>query len=636
MCGIAGVLASEGPRAPLEPLVEGMGRVLEHRGPDAFGVWVDETLGVGLAHTRLKVIDLDGGAQPMGAGERWLVYNGEIYNHAQLRAQLAGLGHTFHSRSDTEVVLNGYLEWGTGIVDRLDGMFAFAIWDGVTRQLHLGRDRAGQKPLYYGQDQRGTWFASEIKGLRAAGVGDGLRPEAFPLYLTYGYVPGSDTFYQGVRQVPPGTIATIDGRPGASDQRYTERRYWDVAFRGESMSRREVLDGLRSRFEAAVEKRMAADVPVGAFLSGGIDSTLVVGVMSQVSKTPVRTFSIGFEGDARFDETHFARMAAGAFGTEHTEFRVTADSLGLLDDLVHAHDKPFGDSSAIPTYIVSKLTREKVTVALTGDGGDELFAGYQRLYWAAAAEKLPRWALRGALAGLSLAPTFGTQDPRSLRSRAHRFLTAAQLPMDRRMLQWIGFFPGSTEDLLRPEFKADQDALLESFRVPLEKASGGTPLDQALQLNFDTYLLDDLLVKVDRCSMANSLELRSPFLDTALMSFAARVPDRFRAPRGQLKWALRNAFKDLIPSPILNRGKMGFGVPLSVWFRGPWRATLEDRLLGSDSPLWDWLRPDPVQRLVGEHLSEMADHGHRLWSLITLDRWLRLQPAATERSKAHV
>ena len=402
------------------------------------------------------------------------------------------------------------------------------------------------------------------------------------------------------------------------------------------MSSEEAVEGVRTRFEAAVERRLEADVPLGAFLSGGLDSTLVVGVMSRLLDRPVRTFSIGFADDPRFDETRFARVAAQAFGTDHTEFRVQAESIDLLDDLVRAHDQPFGDSSAIPTFIVSRLTRQRVTVALTGDGGDELFAGYLRLYWAAAAERIPQWAQTAARGMMGLAP--GSGGPGSLRGRAQRFLTATSLPMDQRMLRWIGYFSGSLEGLVRPHVLStlDDDARLASFRTPLARARGGSALDRALQLNFDAYLLDDLLVKIDRCSMANSLELRSPFLDTALMSFAARLPDRYRAPRSRLKWVLRRAFRDLLPAPILKRGKMGFGVPLGTWFRGHWRPALETGLLGTDSPLWDWLEPDPVRQLARAHLSGAADHGHRLWSLLTLDRWLRLPVSANERVEANV
>lgn len=637
MCGIAGVVAAPGTGGPwIRPAAARMGEALDHRGPDDSGVWTGAENELALAHARLAVLDRAGGAQPMGAHGCWVVFNGEIYNHHGLRTRLEGRGHRFRSRSDTEVLLRAYLEWGPGVVDRLDGMFAFGLWDASSRQLWLGRDRAGKKPLFYARTADAFWFASEIKALLAGGVPARPSAGALPLYLTYGYVPTPGTFYEGIRHIPPGTLAAVDVRPGAPALNYTERRYWQLRFQGEDMGRDEVVDGVRRRFQEAVERRLESDVPLGAFLSGGIDSTLVVGMMSRLTDRPVQTFSIGFDDDARFDETRYARLAAEAFGTEHTEFRIRGEPIELLDELVRAHDQPFGDSSAIPTHIVSRLTRSRVTVALTGDGGDELFAGYLRLYWGAAAERIPGWACRGAARAASFMP--GSQDVRSLPNRARRFLGAAALPMEKRLLQWIGIFPGSLEGLVRPAVlaQADEDRRLEPFRTALERARGGSPLDRALQLNFDTYLLDDLLPKIDRCAMANSLELRSPFLDTALMSFAARIPDRYRAPRGSLKWALRRSFKDLLPAPILNRGKMGFGVPLGTWFRNGWRPVLEERVLGADSPLWDWMEPDPVRALVRDHLSGTVDHGHRLWSLLTLDRWLRLQSPSIERVETHV
>lgn len=643
MCGIAGILTgSEGgpARAPmagsaLRERVTHMARALRHRGPDDVETWVDPSARLALGHTRLRVVDPHGGAQPMEASGCVLVFNGEIYNHRSLRGRLEDRGHRFRSRSDTEVILRAYLEWGHGAVDRLEGMFAFGLWDSHRRSLLLARDRAGQKPLFYGMDHDRLWFASEIKSLAAGGLVLRASHRRLSQYLTYGYVPTPHTFYDNVRHLPPGTLAVADLDREAGLRPPVERRYWQLEFRGEDLSREEVLDGVRSRFVAGVERRLEADVPLGAFLSGGIDSTLVVAVATRLLDRPLETFSIGFADDVAYDETGFARLAAGACGSRHTEFKIRDQPIALVDELVRLHDQPFGDSSAVPTYVVSRLTRERVTVALSGDGGDELFAGYLRLYWGARAESIPPWVLAGARGAVRLLPPGG--GPRGLRSRAERFLRAADLPMDRRMLRWIGFFPDGPAQMLRPQIRSglSEDERLHPFRVPLERASGGSALDQVLQLNFETYLLDDLLTKVDRCSMAHGLEVRSPFLDTALMSFAARIPDRYRAPGGRLKWALRTAFKDLLPDPILKRGKMGFGIPLDRWLREGWRPALEEGLLGTDSPVWDWLEPDPVRRLVRAHLSGREDHGHRLWALLTLERWMR-QSTVTQRVELHV
>ncbi|NNM34771.1 MAG: asparagine synthase (glutamine-hydrolyzing) [Gemmatimonadetes bacterium] len=642
MCGIAGVLTASrrgwsGPSECREARerVTRMARAIRHRGPDDIGTWIDESGRVALGHTRLRVVDLDGGAQPMEAEGCVLVFNGEIYNHGSLRGQLEDRGHAFRSRSDTEVVLRSYLEWGQGAVDRFEGMFAFGLWDSERQALVLARDRAGQKPLFYGMGHGRLWFASEIKALVAGGLSPRLSPQRLPQYLTYGYVPTPYTFYDNVRHLPPGTVAVTGlGRDGGF-QRPVERRYWQLRFHGEDLSRQEVLEGVRSRFVTAVERRLEADVPLGAFLSGGLDSTLVVAVAARLLDRPLETFSIGFADDAAYDETDFARLASGACGSRHTEFKIRDEPISLVDELVRLHDQPFGDSSAVPTYIVSRLTRDRVTVALSGDGGDELFAGYLRLFWGAQAESMPRWMLAGARSAIGMLPPSG--GPRGLRARAERFLRAADLPMDRRVLRWIGFFTEGLNELVRPQIRSglSEDELLHPFRVPLARAAGGTALDRILQLNFETYLVDDLLTKVDRCSMAHGLEVRSPFLDSALMSFAARIPDRYRAPRGRLKWALRHAFKDLLPDPILKRGKMGFGIPLDRWFREGWRPALEAGLMGTDSPLWDWLEPDPVRRLVQGHLSGRVDHGHRLWALLTLDRWMR-QSAVTQRVETHV
>ena len=642
MCGIAGYLRSPGRPTgedwagrDLEARAEAMARALRHRGPDEVGTWADEQYGVAFGHSRLRVVDPQGGRQPMEAEGRVLVFNGEVYNHRSLRGQLEDRGHGFRSRSDTEVVLRAYLEWGHGAVDRLEGMFAFGLWDPVRRSLVLARDRAGQKPLFYGLDRGGLWFGSEIKALFAGGLSPRLSSARLPEYLTYGYVPTPRTFYDGVRHLPPGTVGVVDLADGQGLCAPVERRYWQIRFKGEDLSRQEVLDGVRSRFVAAVERRLEADVPLGAFLSGGIDSTLVVAVASRLLDRPLETFSIGFADDAAYDETRYARLAAAACGSKHTEFKIGEEPVALVDELVRLHDQPFGDSSAVPTYIVSRMTKERVTVALSGDGGDELFAGYLRLFWGARAETIPSWLIAGARRGLGFLPAGG--GPRSLRARGERFLRAADLPMDQRMLRWIGLFTDGLGPMLRPNLRAglSEDEVLHPFRVPLARAADGTALDRILQLNFETYLLDDLLPKVDRCSMAHGLEVRSPFLDTALMSFAGRIPDRYRAPGGRLKWVLRAAFKDLLPDPILKRGKMGFGIPLGRWLREGWRPAVEQGLLGTDSPLWNWLEPDPIRRLAQDHLSGQSDHGHRLWALLTLDRWMR-QSAVTQRAEIHV
>ncbi len=622
MCGIAGVvrLGRDAP-PPSREEVLAMARRLRHRGPDSQAAWVSSSGRCALGHARLKVIDLVTGDQPMGSedGAVQVVFNGEIYNFQELRSELERLGHRFATRSDTEVLVHGWEEWGEALPERVDGMFAFAIWDEPRGCLFLARDRAGKKPLFWTRAAGRFAFASEIKALSALPWVPGELDEgALPYYLAFGYVPGPRTFLQGIHKLPPAHRMTVDGEVGEA------LRYWtlDWRTRHRALSEHDATARLRAVLGAAVERRLVADVPLGAFLSGGIDSTMIVGLMRERISGPLRTFSLGFADDPTYDETPYARMTARRFGTEHTEFTVEAHAVELVDELVDAYDEPFGDSSAIPTHIVSRLTREHVTVALTGDGGDELFCGYPRFVGMAVAEGVGRpLAALGRAAGRILPhhPNF-----RHPFRRFQRFFAAAAMQPEERMLRWIGYLP-DVEDYLRPDasLAPERAVLTESFRVPWGRFPEESALTRAMALTFDTYLPDDLLVKSDRCSMAHGLELRSPFLDTELAEFAAGLPDRFRHRGRTLKWLLRRAFPDLLPPEIARRGKWGFGVPLPVWFRTHWKPLFEGRVLTPDARLYQWLRREPVEALWREHLSATADHGHALWALLTLETWLR-------------
>jgi asparagine synthase (glutamine-hydrolysing) len=574
-----------------------------------------------MGHARLKVIDLDTGDQPMANedGTVQVVFNGEIYNYVQLTRELQELGHVFRTRSDTEVLVHGWEEWGEGLPARLDGMFAFAIWDERAASLFLARDRAGKKPLFWTRQGAGFAFASEVKSLLTLSwVPDEMDRAALPYYLAFGYVPAPGTFYRGIERLPPANAMTVttDGE--------SSRRYWTLRWSGggHGASEAETVADVRRLLGDAVERRLVADVPLGAFLSGGVDSTLVVGLMRERIEGPLRTFSLGFADDPTYDETPFARQVAKRFGTEHTEFMVEAHALELVEDLAEAYDEPFGDSSAIPTYIVSRLTREHVTVALTGDGGDELFCGYPRFLAMALAQRLPRvlTSVGNRVGGLlSHHPDF-----RHPLRRFQRFFAAAALPPQERMLRWIGYLP-DVERYLREESGPwpTRDELTRSFRKPWDAHTGESALSRTMALNFETYLPEDLLVKADRTSMAHGLELRSPFLDTALVEFAAGLPDRFRHRGRTLKWILKRAFPDLLPPVIARRGKWGFGVPLPLWFRTHWKRFFEARVLAQDARLMEHLRRDPVEGLWREHQSGQVDHGHALWALLTLETWLR-------------
>jgi asparagine synthase (glutamine-hydrolysing) len=497
-------------------------------------------------------------------------------------------------------------------------MFAFALWDGRNRRLLLARDRAGKKPLFYHDGPSGFAFASEVKGLLAHPEVPHERDErALPLYLTYGYVPTPETFYRGIQALPPGHTLVMTEAGGEAP-----RSYWSVRFTdGRVRNDEEAEERFRTLLEQAVARRLVADVPLGAFLSGGLDSSAVVAFMARAAAGRVKTFCIGFAGGRDYDEREHARVVAEHFGTDHTEFVVEPTALELIDRLVWHHDGPFGDSSAIPTYLLSELTRANVTVALNGDGGDEVFAGYLRLYGGVLSESLPRWALGLAAAGVGMLPE--PRDRRHPLRYAKFFLEAGRLPLVERYLRWNGYVTSGLIELLRPELRphAERDRILMSYARELEGQE--STLARLLQLNFRTYLLDDLLVKVDRMSMAHGLEARSPFLDPNVIEFGASLPNRLRMRFGTGKVLLRRAMKGILPESVLARGKMGFAAPLGAWFRGELGGLVRERLLASESPIYEYLQPPPVEAIVARHASGEADLSPQIWALLTLESWLR-------------
>jgi asparagine synthase (glutamine-hydrolysing) len=629
MCGICGELTFASGLTVDRATLVAMRDRLEHRGPDDQGLYVSPDGRAGLGFRRLRIIDLSPTAnQPMANedGSVRVVFNGEIYNYQELRRDLAARGHHLRSQSDTETIVHLYEERGDAFVEALDGMFAIAIWDERRRRLVLARDRAGKKPLYFYRDARRVLFGSEIKALFAhPAVPADIDPRAVPAYLLTGYVPHPATFYRGVEQVDPAHEIAID-----VDGSLSSRRYWRLEFprdgEAPAVSRETARARVRELTTEAVRRRLVSDVPLGAFLSAGIDSTIVVGLMTRLTGAPVRTFTIGFEGDAAYDETGPARGVAERVGAEHTEFRVRPSAVDLVDRLIWHHDGPFGDSSAIPTYLVSELTRRHVTVVLTGDGGDELFAGYLRFRAGLAAERLPPLASAALDRLLGVLPEPANE--RHPFARARRFARFAHLPLLERVARWNSLFPGDLTELLAPEVAAAADPL-DPLSGDLDRIRQGSRLSQMLAVNFASYLPDDLLVKTDRCTMANSLEARAPFLDTALAEYAASLPDRFKLDGGVTKAILREAFSDLVPSEIQRRPKTGFGVPLDAWFRGELRDYVRDTLLAPDAASRTWLRPQAVVRLVEDHLAGRANHGQRLWALVCFERWLRVLPGWT-------
>jgi asparagine synthase (glutamine-hydrolysing) len=627
MCGICGFIGVHDPAAGVQA-VRAMSDALTHRGPDGGGEMpLSSSAGEGhagwMGHRRLRILDPSSRAdQPfVGAdGATCLTYNGEVYNFVELRDQLRERGHPFTSSGDTEVVLRAYEEWGPDFVRRLDGMFALALWDPGSGRLVLARDRTGKKPLYYTQSGGGITFASEPKALLTCPWVD-PRPDWRRLgeLLVFGYVPNPHTGYEGLLQVEPGSIVLYDGSATLRSARYWSALGHDSPLLpGPELDRR-ISDALRG----AVRRRLVADVPLGALLSGGIDSSLVVGLMAEAMDEPVHTFSIGFPEDPSFDERVHARLVARHFATDHTEFEVAVDAVALLDTLVWHHDQPFADSSAIPTYLVSNLARRHVTVALNGDGGDEVFGGYERFTAAAIAPRLPPRAARLARRATSVLPS--GRGYHSLVRRAARLLECPEEPVPKRYQAWISVFgPASAVEFLTPETRGlVGETLTTSMDEPYAEAAALPTLDQILYANFTTYLPDDLAVKMDRMSMANSLETRSPFLDTQLIELMARVPARHKVGTVRLKPLLRRALFRELPRPIWNRRKHGFGVPLDRWFDGALAELYQDEVLAHDARCTAVIDASKARDLLVSHRGGER-HGARLWTLLTLERWLRL------------
>jgi len=633
VCGICGYVSSD--RSPIdEDAGRRMRETLRHRGPDGAGE--SQVAGGGLhgwfGHRRLRVIDVTEAAhQPMTSedGAIALTYNGEIYNFAELRAELRAAGARFASHGDTEVVLRAYEAWGEAFIERIDGMFALALWDGRRGRLLLARDRTGKKPLFYSVAGDRCTFGSEIKALLASPWVEGqVDPEAIPEYLTYGYVPTPRTFYRDVLEVPPGSVVVHDAagcRP--------PRPYWSALPDGRQDLRpdRPVLAEIARLLEEATRRRMVADVPLGALLSGGIDSSLVVGLMTRHAAEPVHTFAIGFPEEQSHDERGFARLVADHFGTRHTEHAVQVDAVGLMDRLLWHHDQPFGDSSAIPTFIVSELARRDVTVVLNGDGGDEVFGGYDRFRAAAISRFVPRAAGRLARPVAALAPRgSGYGDPAR---RLQRFLERADGSLLDRYQSWIAILgeellPGVLGPELRP--LATVARVRRSMQARYAESAALPELDRILYANLCTYLPDDLSVKVDRTTMAHGLEARSPFLDTALIAYVARLPARHKVGLRHVKPVLRHAFGPLLPQEIWDRPKHGFGVPMHQWFRGELGTMFADEVLAADARTAAYLDQPVLAGMLAAHRAQEADHGARLWTVLALERWLR----STERPVA--
>ena len=620
MCGIAGVAGLCLDEASVLSQVG----LLHHRGPDSCGVHGGS--GGMVAQSRLAVIDLVTGDPPITdeSGSIGVAFNGEIYNFRALQRELRQRGHDLKTDGDAEVIAHLAEDHEPEVLcRRLDGMFAFALWDERRRRLVLGRDRLGKKPIYYWQGPgRDIVFGSEIKAVLAdPRVPHRLAPEAIDAYLAFGYVPSPHTFFEGLRSVPPGHV--LVAAAGAAPE---ARRYWvsqapDRDDEGRTQPRlADAAAELRRLLRDAVDKRLVADVPVGAFLSGGVDSSAVVALMAGLSTRPVKTFTIGFEDNEGFDERPHARAVSRLFDTEHTEFVVKPDKAELIERLVWHHDQPFGDSSALPTFLLSELTRRHVTVALSGDGADELFGGYERFPAALAVNALQHVPRRLAAAAASAVNRVPSALFAGRAGSMRRLLQRVDEGLPDALLAWVGALSPEWQERLLPG--RSRWGELDYHRIWAE-TEGAATLDRLLLLNLRTYLLDDLLPKVDRMSMAHGLEVRSPLLDDAVVDLAFRLPPALKVRGWSRKRVLKEAVRDLLPAELLHRRKRGFGVPLDRWFRQDLRSYTEGMLSGPDAKIAEVLDGAAVRALVGEHMTGRADHGQGMWALLTLEVFLR-------------
>ena len=616
MCGIAGILYADAARPVEHALLKAMGDSLAHRGPDAEGYWAEP--GIGLVHRRLSIIDLTSGNQPIGNedGSLQVILNGEIYNYRELRRELAARGHHFKTQSDTEILVHLYEEHGAELVTRLRGMFAFALWDRTRRRLLLARDRVGIKPLYLYRDGGKLLFGSELKAILAhPDVPRAVDPAAVEEYLAFGMVPGSRSIFQKIEKLPSAHFVVVE----ADALERAPRRYWQLRIEPDHRrTAEEWQEAVRAKVAEAVRLHLVADVPVGVFLSGGLDSSMVVASAAGFSKGPLQTFSMGFQEES-FSELPYARQIAEQFGSRHVEEIVTPDAITLLDQLTHHFDEPFADSSAIPTFLVSRLARRSVKVVLSGDGGDEAFGGYARyahdLKEAAVRRWLPGWFRRGALGPLARVWPKADWLPRRLRAKT--LLTNLALEAGSAYANTLAICrPPLRRQLLAGDIVAELNGreAEQIVRAGYQSAPPDDVLGSMIAADVNTILPDDFLVKIDRASMAHGLEVRPPLLDHELLELAAGIPSQWKVRNGETKWVAKQAFEG-------RRRKQGFEIPIDAWLRGPLREVFEAAVLQPGSRVKNLLNQNTARRIFHSHLSGAGRHGSVLWSLLILARW---------------
>ena len=627
MCGIAGVIMSDRQGRHSAAGLRRMGQVLHHRGPDAYGFW--EEAGVGLAHRRLSIIDVASGQQPMSSrdGRVHLTFNGEIYNYPDLRLELEQLGYTFRTQSDTEVLLALYLQYGVEAFPKLNGMFACAFWDARESRLVLARDRFGKKPLFYHVDGQRLLFGSELKAILAYGdLSPQVNASALHEYLTHSYRVGDETMVQGIKQVPPAHWLTL------KNGQVSLQRYWRFRFAQTTTAPREeeAIERVEQFLRAAVKRRLMSEVPLGAFLSGGLDSSVVVALMAGLSNQAVRTFTIGFE-ESEYSELEDARVVARHLGTAHQEIIVKPSGMDVLPKLVWHLDEPFGDSSAVPTYYVCEAARRHVTVAISGDGGDETFAGYARylqLDRRPEAARIPAWVRRGLIAPLTSRLPFTTP--------GWNYLHAVGRHVDGELPLTLGIYPYIQAQLYSRAFAAQVrglDAFAHTTALQRE-VSGLDPVSRYQYADTLDYLPNDILVKVDRMSMANSLEVRSPLLDYTLVEYLATLPASLKVRQSLGKHLLRRLVTKWLPESVLAKRKQGFALPKDRWFRHDHRRATEEILFDSRTIGRGYFRPETVRRLLAHHAAGRRDYSNWIWCLVVLELWFRqfIDEAATAAS----
>ncbi len=626
MCGICGLILPPASGPPDEAILRAMAQTLIHRGPDDEGYF--RKPGVGLATRRLSIIDVGGGHQPLAneTATVWVAQNGEIYNFLDIRTDLERRGHTFRTRSDTEVIVHSYEEWGLDCLQRFRGMFAFALWDEPQKRLILARDRLGVKPLYYTLLPDGTLiFGSEIKAILIyPQVRRELDLEALDFYLTLEYIPAPYSIFKGIRKLPAAHFLVYDAG------KLSLRPYWrldaeELRTRAKELSPLQAMDQLYELLRESVRLRLISDVPLGAFLSGGIDSSSIVGLMRQLGAEPLRTFSIGFK-EASYDELAYARKVADRFRTQHEEFILEPQALELTEKLLYHLDEPLADFSIFPTYLVSKMARSRVTVALSGDGGDELFGGYEPYQ----AQKIARWPLVAAMGRLA-SPVFNFFPPaekkKGIWNKLQRFSLGLTFPPNLRHFRWMMFLRDQDKKNLYSEAWKQENKIMaplwerEPFASLFEEIKGLDPISAELYLDLKTYLPDDIMVKVDRMSMATSLEAREPLLDHRLVEFVFSLPGTWKVHGLETKWIFKRTMERLLPRENIYRPKEGFSIPIKLWLRQELRSLLLDKLHDQRLRKGGLFSPQVVNQLVRDHLSGRKNYSHQLWSLLVFEMW---------------